>query len=122
MSLEEYGGHASQAILPEPEAEPRASLSRKDFFRLMGATAVMAGAACRRPTEEIVPAVIQPAEYTPGVARHYASSTPDGTGIVIKTREGRPIKIAGNPEHPLSGGGVSAYRPLLLVSSPMTTR
>ena len=84
-------------------------VSRKSFLKFMGAAGVMAGAACRRPTEQIVPAVIQSPEYVPGQAEFYSSTAPDGTGIVIRSREGRPIKIAGNPEHPLTRGGVSAY-------------
>jgi molybdopterin-containing oxidoreductase family iron-sulfur binding subunit len=83
-------------------------ITRKDFVKLMGASAIMLQAACRRPTEQIVPAVIQAPEYTPGEKLYYASATPEGTGIVIHAIEGRPIKIAGNPEHPLTKGGVSA--------------
>jgi MoCo/4Fe-4S cofactor protein with predicted Tat translocation signal len=75
-------------------------ITRKDFVKFMGASAIMLQAACRRPTEQIVPAVIQAPEYTPGEKLYYASATPEGTGIVIHVREGRPIKIAGNPEHP----------------------
>ncbi|MDW7974997.1 MAG: TAT-variant-translocated molybdopterin oxidoreductase [Leptospiraceae bacterium] len=82
-------------------------LSRKDFMKFLGASAVMVTAACRRPTEQIIPAVIQSPEYTPGEKVYYASATPEGTGIIIHTREGRPIKIAGNPDHPLTKGGVS---------------
>ena len=83
--------------------------NRRDFLKFMGAGAVMAQAACRRPTEQIVPAVIQPAEMTPGQPLYYSTTAPDGTGLVVKTREGRPIKLAGNPEHPLTRGAVSAY-------------
>ena len=83
--------------------------NRRDFLKFMGAGAVMAGAACRRPTEQIVPAVIQPAEMTPGQPLYYSTTAPDGTGLIVKTREGRPIKLAGNPEHPLTRGAVSAY-------------
>ncbi|MFN3604379.1 MAG: TAT-variant-translocated molybdopterin oxidoreductase [Leptonema sp. (in: bacteria)] len=82
-------------------------LNRKNFFKFMGASAWMVQTACRRPTEQIIPAIIQSPEYTPGEKVYYASSTPEGTGIIIHTREGRPIKIAGNPNHPLTKGGVS---------------
>lgn len=82
--------------------------SRKDFMKFMGASAIMYQAACRRPTEQIIPAVIQSPEYTPGERLYYASATPEGTGIIVHAREGRPIKIAGNPEHPITKGGVSA--------------
>ncbi|MCB1309011.1 MAG: TAT-variant-translocated molybdopterin oxidoreductase, partial [Leptospiraceae bacterium] len=83
--------------------------SRKNFLKFMGAGAVLATASCRRPTERIVPAVIQPPEIVPGVATHYSSVSPDGTGVILRTRAGRPVKIQGNPDHPLSNGGVSAF-------------
>lgn len=82
--------------------------SRKDFMKIMGAGAVMLQAACRRPTEQIIPAVINSPEYIPGEKLYYASVTPEGTGIIIHSREGRPIKIAGNPDHPITHGGVTA--------------
>lgn len=85
-------------------------VSRKDFIKLMGASAVILGVACRRPSEHIVPAVIQPTELVPGEAMYYSTAAPDGSGLIVKTREGRPIKIAGNPDHPLCAGGVSAYQ------------
>ncbi len=94
----------------EMKAEAKKSgYSRKDFLKFMGAGAVMFSAACRRPTEQIVPAVIQPPEYLTGIPSFYSSTAPDGTGLIVRTREGRPIKIAGNPDHPLSRGGVSSW-------------
>lgn len=89
------------------EAEKQ-KFSRKDFMKIMGAGAVMLSAACRRPTEQIVPAVVQAPEYVPGEKLFYASATPEGTGILIHAREGRPIKIAGNADHPITRGGVMA--------------
>jgi len=119
QTLEERTAPQSFAIYQKPEFEQdrenmleeaaKSKLSRKTFLKVMGAGAVMAQAACRRPTEEIVPAVIQPPEIVPGLPVFYSSATPDGTGVIIRTREGRPIKIAGNPDHPISAGGVSAY-------------
>ncbi len=91
------------------ESKASQKLSRSSFLKLMGATAVMAHAACRRPVEQIVPAVTRAPETQPGVSTFYSSVTPNGTGIIIRAREGRPIKIAGNPDHPLTRGGVSAY-------------
>ncbi len=90
------------------EEAAKQKFSRKDFMKIMGAGAVMLSAACRRPTEQIVPAVTQAPEYVPGEKLFYASATPEGTGILIHSREGRPIKIAGNADHPITRGGVSA--------------
>ena len=114
LSLEEKDAPATQWDQPEFEqsvnemASESKGVSRRTFFQFMGAGAVMVGAACRRPAEQIVPAVIQAPEYTPGIAQQYASVAPDGSGIVVRTREGRPVKIAGNPDHPLSLGGLTA--------------
>ncbi|MBW7859032.1 MAG: TAT-variant-translocated molybdopterin oxidoreductase [Leptonema sp. (in: Bacteria)] len=90
------------------DAAATTKFSRKDFMKIMGAGAVMLQAACRRPTEQIVPAVISAPEYTPGEKLYYSSVTKEGTGIIIHSREGRPIKIAGNPDHPITHGGVTA--------------
>ena len=94
--------------LPHPDEPNAPKYTRRDFLKLMGATTFMAAAACRRPTEQIVPAVINVPEEQAGIPTYYSSVTPQGTGIVIKTRDGRPIKIAGNPDHPITKGGVSA--------------
>lgn len=120
QSLEQKDQQASRPFWETPEFEQSVDamkkeregikLHRRDFFKFMGAGAVMAGAACRRPTEQIVPAVTQPTEMTPGLPLYYSTTGPDGSGLIVKTREGRPIKIAGNPEHPLTRGGVTAYQ------------
>src|SRR5512140_604261 len=86
-------------------------LTRRDFLKLSGAAVAFATAGCAlRPTEKIIPYVKAPEEITPGVPLFYASTLLDGsgTGVLIKTREGRPIKIEGNPDHPLSQGRLTA--------------
>ncbi len=108
-TLEEWKKPEFSSTLKEMlEEAKKKKLNRKDFIKLMGASTLMFQAACRRPTEQIIPAVIQSPEYIPGEKQYYASSTLEGTGIIIHTREGRPIKIAGNPNHPITKGGVSA--------------
>ncbi|MCB1173640.1 MAG: 4Fe-4S dicluster domain-containing protein [Leptospiraceae bacterium] len=89
-------------------------MPRRDFFKFMGAGALLAGAACRRPTEQIVPAVMQPPEYVPGNPLEYATTAPDGSGLLVKTREGRPVFLAGNPGHPM-GSGASSYNTAALM-------
>jgi hypothetical protein len=65
-------------------------------------------AACQKvPVHKSIPYLIKPEEITPGVANYY-SSTYDGSAILVKTREGRPIKVEGNPNDLLSKGGLSA--------------
>ncbi|MBI3535714.1 MAG: molybdopterin-dependent oxidoreductase, partial [Deltaproteobacteria bacterium] len=85
-------------------------IARRDFLTIMGASMALAGISCvRRPVHKIIPYVIQPEEIIPGVANWYASTHPaTGVGILIKTREGRPVKLEGNSLHPLSLGALSA--------------
>jgi molybdopterin-containing oxidoreductase family iron-sulfur binding subunit len=86
--------------------------SRRQFLKIMGASAALAGlTACRWPAEEIVPFAYRPEGIVPGVPRHYATSFElDGAalGLLVTSYDGRPIKIEGNPSHPASLGGTSA--------------
>jgi MoCo/4Fe-4S cofactor protein with predicted Tat translocation signal len=86
--------------------------ARREFLKLMGASMALTSFGCiRRPAQKIVPYAKRPPEIVPGLANYYASSYVDGTqgiGIVVTTREGRPIKIEGNPLHPSNQGGMSA--------------
>lgn len=88
-------------------------LSRRKFLALIGASAALAGAGCAdyRDKGEIIPYTKKPEEIIPGKANYYASFLNHckcGCGVLIKTREGRPIKIDGNPDHPLSQGKICA--------------
>lgn len=88
-------------------------MSRRKFLALIGASAALAGAGCADYPDkgEIIPYTNKPEEVTPGKANYYASiswADQSGTGILIKTREGRPIKVDGNPDHPVSKGKVGA--------------
>ena len=84
-------------------------IARRDFLTLMGASMAMASFSCaRRPVHKIIPYVVKPEEITHGVANYYATSCPEtGYGILAKVREGRPIKLEGNPEHAMSLGKLS---------------
>lgn len=89
------------------------NLSRRKFLALLGASAALAGTACSdyRDKGSIVPYNNKPEEITIGKANFYAStctSCANACGILIKTREGRPIKIDGNPDHPVSKGKICA--------------
>src|SRR5690606_17312153 len=80
------------------------------FLTLMGASMAMASFACaRRPVHKIIPYVVKPEEVTGGIANYYATVCPEtGYGILAKVREGRPIKMEGNPDHPMNRGALSA--------------
>jgi MoCo/4Fe-4S cofactor protein with predicted Tat translocation signal len=86
--------------------------SRRDFLKVMGfSTAAVALAACETPVNKAIPYVVKPEEVTPGVANFYASTFYDGhdyASILVKTREGRPIKIEGNEMSPITQGATSA--------------
>jgi Fe-S-cluster-containing dehydrogenase component/anaerobic selenocysteine-containing dehydrogenase len=88
------------------------SASRRDFLKLCGfSLAVTAMASCQSKVRKVVPYVVAPYEITPGEANYYASSLISGSdycSIVVKTREGRPIKIEGNPESGITRGGTNA--------------
>ena len=105
------------------------SVSRRDFLRLLGAGAGLAGTAgCMAPpAEKIVPFVDQPPELTPGNPVWYATSCVlDGfaTGVLVRANDGRPTKIEGNPEHPASLGasGVFEQASILGLYDPLRAR
>ena len=95
-----------------PSEETTEIPSRRDFLKLVGAGAAFAAAGCaRRPVEKILPYIKAPEEAIPGKAVWYASTCgecPAACGVLVKTREGRPIKLEGMKEHPLSRGGLCA--------------
>ncbi|TSD62940.1 4Fe-4S dicluster domain-containing protein [Inquilinus sp. KBS0705] len=82
---------------------------RRDFLKALGfGVGAVTLAACQKvPVHKSIPYLIKPEEVTPGVANYY-SSTYDGSAILVKTREGRPIKVEGNPNDLLGKGGLSA--------------
>src|ERR1700761_1221850 len=81
---------------------------RRDFLKALGfGVGAVTLAACERvPVHKSIPYLIKPEEVTPGVANYYSSSY-EGHAILVKTREGRPIKIEGNPNDLLAKGGLS---------------
>jgi molybdopterin-containing oxidoreductase family iron-sulfur binding subunit len=87
-----------------------AGIARRDFLTIMGASMAMATLSCaRRPVHKIIPHVVQPEDVVPGVASFYASTCKEcsvGCGILTKNREGRPIKLEGNPDHPANRGAL----------------
>ncbi|HEU4642365.1 MAG TPA: 4Fe-4S dicluster domain-containing protein [Gemmatimonadaceae bacterium] len=120
--LERYSGrdwyHAlaehAGGEFPPGAADPPRALSRRDFVRLLGASAALAGlgACVREPDRKIFPYVDAPPEVVPGEPLHYATAmTLDGfaTGLVVESNAGRPTKVEGNPDHPASLGAAGIH-------------
>jgi len=91
-----------------------AGLDRRRFLAILSASLAAASSGCNRLSErgEIVSYRVQPEGVLPGVSQAYASSLPGyphAPAVLVFTRDGRPIKIEGNPDHPASGGATDAY-------------
>ncbi|MBN4049612.1 TAT-variant-translocated molybdopterin oxidoreductase [Bacteroidales bacterium AH-315-N07] len=88
------------------------SRDRRDFLKMFGfGVAAVSLASCEMPVQKAIPYLNKPEEITPGVANWYASSYSEGgdyCSILVKTREGRPIKIEGNELSNITRGGVSS--------------
>lgn len=85
---------------------------RRDFLKLLGfGMAAVSLAACDVPVRKAIPYLNKPEDVEPGIPNWYASTYAEGgdyCSILVKTREGRPIKIEGNPASSITKGGVSA--------------
>ncbi len=97
---------------PEGASEFTDGVSRRHFVQIMSASFLLMGlgltTGCRRPEEKILPFTKMPPGYTHGVPQYYATSRPTRGGavpVLVKSYDGRPIKIEGNPEHPLNRRG-----------------
>lgn len=97
-------------FLGKKDSLATSSTSRRDFLKYVGfTTAAATFAACEGPVKKSIPYVVLPDEIIPGVANYYASTIADGydfANVLVKTREGRPIKIERNDL--ADGGGVNA--------------
>ncbi len=87
--------------------------ARRDFLKAAGFSVALATfAGCSRaPVQKAIPFLIEPEEMVPGRALYYASTCAGCTaacGVLVKNRDGRPIKLEGNPQQPMSRGGLCA--------------
>lgn len=89
-------------FLGDKENLESSKTSRRDFLKYVGfSTAAASLAACEGPVIKSIPYVVQPERLVPGVADYYATTIADGfdfASVLVKTREGRPIKIESNKE------------------------
>jgi len=110
---DEFEKHADKEFaekLPLPN-EIDSNSSRRDFLKMMGFSVAAASlAACEAPIRKAIPYVEKPVDVDPGIPNYYASTYVVGSDVcpvVVKTREGRPIKVEGNKLSKVSGGGTS---------------
>ncbi len=102
---------------PQGASEVEEGSSRRHFLKLMSASFALAGVAtlgggCRKPEEHLEPYGKQPENYTYGTAQYFATAMPTRTGaipLVVKSYDGRPVKVEGNAQFPGSNGGTDRY-------------
>jgi MoCo/4Fe-4S cofactor protein with predicted Tat translocation signal len=117
-SLEELAGDPAVEEMLRREFPEQASmfddpLGRRQFLTLMGASLALAGltGCTRQPEEKIVPYVKPPEGVVPGRPLFFATAVLDGgyaKGVLVESHLGRPTKIEGNPDHPMSLGATDA--------------
>jgi len=92
--------------------EEEGGSSRRDFLKMMGFSLAAASmAACEAPVRKAIPYLNKPESIDPGIPNYYASTYTNGgnyCSILVKTREGRPIKIESNKLSKISGSGTTA--------------
>jgi molybdopterin-containing oxidoreductase family iron-sulfur binding subunit len=97
-------------------------VSRRNFVKVMSASFLLAGlgaTGCRRPVEKIYPFVKMPENYVHGLPQYFATAMPSrrkALGLIVKSSDGRPTKIEGNPDLPECAGGTDHLAQASLLS------
>ncbi|MCK6617744.1 MAG: TAT-variant-translocated molybdopterin oxidoreductase [Cyclobacteriaceae bacterium] len=108
----EFVKHAHNEFGQPPAPEDDLGHSRRDFLKMMGfGVAAVSLAACEAPVRKAIPYVDKPLDVDPSLPNYYASTYTNGgdyCSIVVKVREGRPIKVDGNKLSGVTKGGTSA--------------
>jgi Fe-S-cluster-containing dehydrogenase component len=105
MSTEQ---EASPAVGTEPNG-----VKRREFLKVLGmgaAATTMLGCASEE-VEKLIPYLVSPDQTVPGVSTYYATTCREcsvGCGVIAETRDGRTIKLEGNPDHPVNRGALCA--------------
>lgn len=106
------GGQVELSSRAVTTTEKLAQTSRRDFLAMMGFTMAAAGlAGCRAPVQNALPLLTGSDDIIPGVANYYATTCggcSSSCSLVVKQRDGRPIKIEGNTGSTIFGGGTCA--------------
>src|SRR5262245_21734522 len=85
------------------------ALDRRSFFKIVAASGAAVASGCGSPPEKYLSAVTPPENTIPGVPGYFSSGCrecPAGCGLVAKNRDGRIVKLEGNPDHPLNEGAL----------------
>jgi len=119
-SLEELDARAEQAERDERASLLEEPIGRRGFLAASGFTLAsgVLGGCSRSPVEKAIPYLEQPDDIVPGRAAWYATTCGGCSarcGVLAKTRDGRPIKLEGNPVHTFSTGGLCAVGQASLV-------
>lgn len=108
--LVQLNGNRKQA--ESQNGEGLVNITRRRFLQVLGATSAVGAAACANPAkQEILPYVKADPEQIPGVAAWYSSTCTEcsaGCGLRVRTREGRAVKVEGNPNSPVNRGSLCA--------------
>ena len=100
---------------PSGASELTDPVSRRHFVKIMSASFLLGGlglTGCRKPEEHIMPFGRNPEGYIHGVPQFYATARPtrgSAVPLLVKSNDGRPTKVEGNPNHPDSNGGADRY-------------
>lgn len=113
--------------LSKDEIKNKYVANRRDFLKLIGFSTAYAVAAtsCQQPVRKAIPFLQRPEGVTPGVANHFASSlhtVDDYASVVVKVRDGRPIKIEGNKLSKITQGGTNARMQAIVLDLYDTAR
>jgi anaerobic selenocysteine-containing dehydrogenase/Fe-S-cluster-containing dehydrogenase component len=85
------------------------TMDRRSFFKIVAASGAAAAGGCGPSPEKYLSAVIPPENITPGVPAYFSTvcrECPAGCGLVAKNRDGRVVKLEGNPDHPVNAGAL----------------
>ena len=96
-----------------PKAPEASGVKRRDFLKVLGVgSAATAMLGCgQEKVEKLIPYLVSPDQTVPGVSTYYATTCrecPTGCGVIAETRDGRSIKLEGNPDHPVNQGALCA--------------